>query len=66
MWVNFPMMADKEESKKGGDEMKQLWSKPQINEIEIRMTEDGNVPKHGSCEDSFTGMGMGTGELPTG
>lgn len=44
--------------------MKQIWSKPDISEIEIRMTEDGNVPKRGSAEDGFTGMGMGTGELP--
>ena len=58
------MMGDIKELWKGGEEMKQIWSKPDISEIEIRMTEDGNVPKRGSAEDAFTGQDMGTGNLP--
>jgi hypothetical protein len=49
---------------KGGEKMRQVWSKPEITEIEIAMTEDGNVPKTGSCEDAWTQAGLGTGNLP--
>jgi hypothetical protein len=48
---------------KGGEEMKEVWSKPQITEIKIAMTENGNVPKVGSAEDGWTNAGMGTGVL---
>ena len=27
-------------------------------------TEDGNVPKVGSAVDGYTGLGLGTGDLP--
>jgi hypothetical protein len=36
---------------RGGEEMKQLWSEPQITEIKVKMTEDNKL---GTEHDKFT------------
>jgi len=55
------MIGTAKNAKKGGEKMKQLWTKPQIIEIKINMTENGGIPKVGSCEDGWTKAGLGTG-----